>query len=111
MGKTKRPTDFLSELEQNKLQTLADDEIMLEAIKKILFDGILNQGVQRSNEASLQNRNWVFGLDQTGTMSDDEFGRAVRVRAEALVLVERSFSEILTLKLREEKQETVNPAL
>lgn len=107
----KRPTDFLSELEHDKLQMLADDEVLVEALKKVLFDGILNQGVQRSEDASLQNRNWVFGIDGTGTMTDDEFGRAVRVRAEALVLVERSFSEMLTLKTREEKQETVNPAL
>ncbi len=82
---------FLTEQEKDALHLFILNDTMREAVRKVLLDGATNMGVQRAGEPSLIDRNWVFGLDRTGTMSDDAFGRAIRVHTEAIVLIEQSF--------------------
>jgi len=58
-----------------------------------------------------QLRTFAFGLDKSGDLTDDQFGRAMRVQLEALVLIEQQFD--LLKRLGEPKQpegKTANPA-
>lgn len=85
---------FLTDLEKDTLVAFAQNEVMKEALRKVLLDQMLNMGVQKKGEKSLMGRNWVFGLDKTGTMTDDQFGRAIRVHTEAIVLLEQAYSKL-----------------
>lgn len=85
---------FLTDLERDTLTAFVQNEVMKEALRKVLLDQVLNMGVQKPGEKSLMTRNWVFGLDKTGTMTDDQYGRAIRVHTEAIVLLEQAYSKL-----------------
>lgn len=113
MAKSTSVFDFLTEDEQEAIKMIAGSPLMLEALRKILTDQIIYQGVHNGKEPSHMARNWVFGLDQTtgGVMTDDQFGRAVRVHVEALVLVEQAVSYIKGLAPVPKTTEPTNPAV
>jgi hypothetical protein len=75
------------------------------------MDGASGMGVQIQGMPSLMTRNWVFGLDKSGTMSDDAFGRAIRVHTEAIILVEQSFDKMKDLIPTPEEKAEKNKAL
>ncbi len=102
---------FLTELERDAVEMFIQNESMREGVRKVLLDGASGMGVQRQGEPTLMTRNWVFGLDKSGMMSDDTFGRAVRVHTEAIVLVEQSFDKMRDLIPVPEVKEGKNKAL
>ena len=106
MAKTTKTTfDLLTSEEQEAIRFIAGNPIMKSAIRKFLTDHIIFMGVHQGKDDTMMLRNWVFGLDQTtgGTMTDDQFGRAVRVHTEALVHVEQAITAM-------EKYEPTTPA-
>ena len=102
---------FLTDIERDNLSSFVQNETMREALRKVLTDQIFNMGVQRVGEDSLFSRNWVFGLDPKGTMTDDQFGRAVRVQTEALILLEQGFNKLSELLPQEKEEPVKNKAL
>lgn len=102
---------FLTDLEKDSLSAFVQNEVMKEALRKVLLDQMLNMGVQRKGEKTLANRNWVFGLDQTGKMTDDQFGRAIRVHTEAIVLLEQAYAKLNDLRPEEKEVTVKNRAL
>lgn len=84
---------YLSELERDTLQAFVQNEVMKEALKKVILDGILNMGVH-GGDTSTTLRNWVFGIDPQGVMTPEEFGNAVKVRTEAMILLEQAYTKL-----------------
>lgn len=104
---TKLP--YLSDLERDTLQAFVQNEVMKEALKKVLLDGILNMGVQ-GGETSVTLRNWVFGVDPQGVMTPQEFGTAVKVRTEAMILLEQAYTKLNELVVAPEEPKKKNIA-
>jgi hypothetical protein len=102
---------FLTDLEKDSLQAFIQNEAMREGLKKVLLDQMLHMGVQKGGEETLMLRNWVFGLDPRGTMTDDQYGRAIRVHTEALVLLEQAFNKVQDLVEAPAPEKKKNPAL
>lgn len=101
----------LSPDELSAVEQFVGNAKMVEAVRKVLMDRVIAQGVPPVQGEEYKLRNFVFGLDKTGEMNDDQFGRAVRVHIEALMVVEQQFD--LLKKLGEPKKEdakTANPA-
>lgn len=110
-NKTTSALDFLTEKEKAAVQMFIENETMRDAVKKLLLDQIFNQGVQPKGVPTLQLRNWIFGLDATGKMTDDNFGRAVRVHTEALVVLEQAYDKMFDLVPAPEIEPKANPAI
>ena len=113
-GQVNAPTNalsFLTDLERDSLEVFVQNETMREGLRKVLLDQMYNMGVQKDGEKTLMLRNWVFGLDPQGTMSDDQYGRAVRVHTEALVILEQAFNKLADLVQAEKETVKKNPAL
>lgn len=102
---------FLTEREKDAVEMFIQNEAMREGVRKVLMDGASGMGVQIAGMPSLMTRNWVFGLDKSGMMSDDAFGRAIRVHTEAIILVEQSFDKMKELIPTPEEKAGKNKAL
>lgn len=100
---------YLSELERDTLQAFVQNEVMKEALKKVLLDGILNQGVS-GVETSTTLRNWVFGIDPQGKMTPEEFGTQVKIRTEAMILIEQAYTKLNELVVAPEEPKKKNIA-
>lgn len=89
---------FLTDLERDALELFIQNPSMREGVRKVLLDGAMHMGITTpAGSPSLATRNFVFGLDRSGAMSDDAFGRAIRVHTEAIVLVEQAFDKMKDL--------------
>lgn len=100
---------FLSDLEKDKLRVFVQDEVMKEALKKVLLEPILNMGVIKEGESSIE-RNWVFGIDPKGIMKDEDFGRAVKIRTEAIIMLGQAYNKLSELEPILEEAPKKNPA-
>lgn len=108
---TPRTLEFLTDQEKDLLSVFVQNEPMKEALRKVLLDEVLHMGVSKKGEKSLMDRNFVFGLDPTGTMSDDQFGRAIRVHTEAIIAIEQAYGKLNELLPKEKEAKKSNPAL
>jgi len=102
----------LTEDEKVAVEQLASNKTLMSALKKILLEKVMLQGHMPIAGQEYKNRNFIFGLDPSGMMTDQDFGRAVRCSTEALFIVETTFktlSEIGTVKETGETTEK-NPA-
>lgn len=97
--------DHLTEGERNLIKSFLANEQMVTAVRKVMNDGVCTQGTPDH-----QHRNWVFGIDAAGTMNNEQFGEAVRVHADALVLVDRAFTNMRLVLEPTEKKEPKNKA-
>ena len=103
--------EFLTEQERDAVEMFIQNDYMREGVRKILMDKAENMGVQAKGMPSLMTRNFVFGLDPTGTLSDDAYGRAIRVHVEAIVMVEQAFEKMKELIPTPEEKTEKNKAL
>lgn len=83
--------DILSEDEISTVEQFFGNKKMFEAVKKVLCDRILYHGVKGEPDREYKLRNFAFGLDKSGDLTDEEFGRALRVQLEALVYIEQQW--------------------
>ena len=103
--------EVLSEDEISTVEQFFGNKKMFEAVKKVLCDRILYQGVKPEAGKEYKLRNFAFGLDKSGDLNDEQFGRAMRVQLEALVLVEQQFELLEKLGTPQTAVETTkNPA-
>ena len=97
--------EHLTKSEKELISAFVKNESQVNAVRKALEDTIVGQGVPGK-----QDRNWVFGIDQMNSMNNEEFGKAVRTRADALVVVEQAFNNMTRLAEPEEKKDKKNKA-
>lgn len=103
--------EVLSEDEISAVEQFFGNKKMFEAVKKVLCDRILYQGVAPEQGKPYKLRNFVFGLDKSGDLNDEAFGRAVRTQIEALIVVEQQFELLEQLGTPQQASESSkNPA-
>lgn len=103
--------ETLSEDELSTVEQFVGNPKMVEAVKKVLCDRILYQGVAPEKLKEYKLRNFAFGLDKTGDMNDEQYGRAIRLHLEALMLVEQQFDLIKKLgETKPAETKSANPA-
>lgn len=102
--------EFLTDQERDCLIQFMQNPQMVSAVRKVLETEIIHQGVQNKGEKSEMNRNWVFGVAKNEDMSDEEFGRAVRVHTEALINIELAFNTMVKVVPIEKNEAKGNKA-
>lgn len=95
--------EILTEIEQDKLNQLAKDEVALEALKKFILAYSYDHGVIKKGKKHEPTRNFALRLawrstDREEPRSDEELGQALRALAYAVQIVETGFKELTELK-------------
>jgi len=108
---------FLNEQEIQELTKLAENDVALNAFKKVLLSPLYQEGVLKKGESvgdPAKNFALIKALHAIQTndnITDEKLGQQVRADAQAMRYIELSFQEINKFKNKEEtKGEEGNPA-
>lgn len=108
------PSEYLSDIEQEKISAFNADPILKEAIKKTLLAGIYSNGVLKPGQPAEPRKNWAlsFGAIERH-VSDEEIGQNVRAYAWGINAIEAAFQKLDDIKVepRKEDKKKKNPAL
>lgn len=102
---------ILSEAEKGKLESLNQDTILREAIKKVLLAPIYQDGTLKKGVPANPLKNFLLGAIQSaGELEPGAFRAYVAAKAEAALWVERAFMELENFVKVEEQQPKENNA-
>lgn len=105
---------MLSDIEKQKIESFCADEIMFEAVKKVLLAGIYDNGVLEEGKPAEPRKNFALSLVLGGgEFTDEHIGRVLRAQGEGIRTVETGFTKLKEVKLEKSKNpdKPVNPAL
>ena len=88
---------ILTDEEKSLITQFVSNPKMFAVVKNVLMEEIMSQGIVPEFKENKRPRNFVFGLDPTGTMSDEDYGKAIRTHIEAIFMVEKTFNVLLEL--------------
>ena len=101
----------LSEAEKNQLTAFCENPLMMDAVKRVLLFPIYESGVIKKGEPVLPRLNYFLNLYMNKpTWDNEELGKEVKIRAEALLLIENAWMEIEGYQKEEEYEPGENPA-
>lgn len=109
--------DFLTDIERDKLISFNQDEVLVEAVRKVLLASIYENGTLRKGKKSDPLKNGALALvsmacSGKGVVSDEDLGQDLRGLFQGINLLEQGLREIARLKKEEEPVESpVNEAL
>lgn len=91
--------EILTDIEQDRLKSLAKDEVAMDAIKKFILAYSYDHGVIKKGKNHEPTRNFALRLawrstDREEPRSDEELGQAIRALAYAVQIVETGFKEL-----------------
>lgn len=92
--------NYLSDVEKEKITAFMADEIMSEAVKKVLLFDLYQNGVLVPGEKAIPLRNAALGLffaHQGEERSNQALGEELRAMAEGITTVENAFNEMETI--------------
>lgn len=98
--------DILSDDEKSAVEQFVGNKKMFDAVEKVLLEKLMLQGIMPMEGKPYRLRNFVFGLDQTGNMSNEDYGKAVRTTVEALFEVQSAWKTLKELGTKAEKEPT-----
>lgn len=115
MAETKNELEFikgfLSDLEIGQLERLAEDSILLEAIKKVILFGLYNNGVLASGKPSDPLRNFALQTAGRRDFSNEQLGATIRASAEGMALLENGIKLLEKFKVEKSvSKDDSNPA-
>lgn len=89
--------EFLTDLEIAKIEAFNKDEVLVQAVKKVLLQHIYSQGVitKGNKHNPLKNRALVL---VGGDVSNEELGSQLRALWEGVSAIESGFSELESIK-------------
>lgn len=87
--------EYLTEQEIDKVIAFQEDEVMREAVKKVLFEGILECGVMKEGVA-LDGRNWAYNLGGLNdfAMDNEKVGELLKATTKGIGYMEDGFRRI-----------------
>ena len=101
----------LSPVEISKIELLAQDEVMLQALKKVLLFGVYYNGTMKKGEAPNSLMNFALRIDEHNILTDAQVGAILRAKTEGVATVEGGFNVIESFKpFVIPKKEGTNPA-
>lgn len=103
--------NYLTDIEIAKIEAFTADEIMVQAVKKVILEKVYTQGVMQPGVAHNPLKNRAMVLVDEGK-SDAEIGSQLRAFYEGMNAVEVGFTELESIKGRiESPEEFTNPAI
>jgi hypothetical protein len=101
---------FLTETEQAKISQFWMDEIMREAIRKILLFSLYNCGVISKGKVHRSHVNFALIGAEDKNLSDEKLGKEIKIRWAGVQLLATAFNDISKYKLEEIPKLKGNPA-
>lgn len=95
---------FLNDVERAQISSFLGNETMREAIKKVMLFYVYHSESLQEGKAVPSDKHWVYGACQNPSESDEIVGRKIRVKVDALALIEESFKDLEKFKLVEQKE-------
>lgn len=99
---TQERPDYLDEREEAAIQRFLEDEVQMEAVKKVLLSGVYQDGRLEAGKPADPLRNFILGAT-TGPndqlLPDEQLGGKLRAIINAVSLVESGFRALEKLKL------------
>lgn len=97
---------YLTPLEHEKVVQFNEDDVMREAVKKVLLEGLYAVGVLEAGK-SADARNWAFNLAGLNDMAMDDatVGNLLKVTAKGIAALEDGFKRIGEFSRVETKEE------
>lgn len=88
-------SEVLSEAEKGQLEAFCANQMMMDAVKKVLLFPIYDSGVMKPGETPIPRLNFFLNLyTSRPSWKSEDLGEEVKVRSEALMLIENAFMEI-----------------
>lgn len=106
-------SEYLNEIEKEKITTLLGDVVLKEALRKVFLKRIYDDGILKAGVAAKPYENFALNVyKNTEEMySDEELGRVTKVRRLAIELVQTGFEELERYKKAEvSKGKVINKA-
>jgi len=101
---------FLNETEKELLSLFYENEIMREAVKKVLLAGIYQNGTLKPGEPAKPVYNAAFSLVANRDANNEQIGADLRAMWEGVRVVENAFNSLSEYKKEAPKPEISNPA-
>jgi hypothetical protein len=103
---------FLDDQEREYLRQFYENEVMREALRKVLLAGIYQNGTLRKGKAGNPLFNGAFGLvSNKGEFSNEQLGADIRAAWEGVSALENAFNQISKyVPEKEPERPTKNPA-
>ena len=109
--------DILSEKEKKQVENFVKNEIMFEAVRKVLLQGIYTDGVMRKDDKAEPHKNFMFEIlgsqmNLQGGTSNEAIGQNIKAKWEGIRIVELAFKELETLveSPKKKDKEAINTA-
>lgn len=105
---------ILDTIERDLLKQFAENEKLMEAVRKVILKEIYAQGRLKEGEA-VNDRNFAFGLvmDATGNVykkTNEELGAELRACVEGMRFLQMGFNELKKFKEVKSEDKKTNPA-
>lgn len=103
---------YLNDEEKKKVIQFNEDEVMREAVRKVIMERIYNVGVLEEGKPA-SDKNWAYNLGGLNdfAMDDEKVGNMLKVTTRALGVVEDAFSNISQFTNNKPDEEEENPAV
>jgi len=100
--------NVLNEGEANTLNRIADDEVAMEALRKVLLFGIYQSGVlEKDKPAEPINFAFHFGFNRED-LTNEKIGELLRAACEGLKYVEQGLAKVASFKTKPKEEKVVN---
>lgn len=91
--------NVLNDLEKTKLSQLAEDEVTLQALKKVFLFGVYHCGVLNPGDDADPQMNFALHLMATSReLPDAQIGAVLRGQMEGITQVQKGFTELAKFK-------------
>lgn len=104
----KKFNNILSEREEIELRKLAENEITIGAIKKILLYGVYYNGIMEKGKNPNTSQNFatqaaLFAIQSNPKINNEDLGRELRANVSAIRMLELGFKELEGFKTEDKK--------
>lgn len=90
---------FISDIEWDQLSTLANNELLLNAVQKVIMASVYYNGTLRKNITPDPMRNGALSLALSNeTITNEALGQDIRAVAEGARMVQLGFDKLKTFK-------------
>jgi len=102
----------LSDTEQGNLFLFCQNKDMVLAVEKAMNYSLYQMGTIASSDTEIHDINWAYAIAENTNTTDEQVGRALRVKKEALTMMGDAFRQILKFGTQKiESSVETNPAL
>jgi len=105
--------EYLTDLELEKIEALCKDEVMYEAVRKVLLAQVYYSGALKKGE-KLEPKNQAYNLLATAyqagnQVSNELLGQELRAQYEGVNMVEQAFAQLKRLKVDKKGEPVESP--